>query len=380
MNSDAQPGVLDLNVRLTQGEFSLNVCQKLPLNGVTAVFGRSGSGKTSLLRCIAGFEQGDGHIKFNDTSWTDSAAKRFVPPHLRGVGYMFQNAGLFPHLDVADNLRYAQDRAAKVIGSDAEVVSFDKVVTAFALAGLFDRSPTQLSGGEAQRVALARTLLTQPRLLLLDEPLAALDDAHKAELLPFLETLVRDFDLPIVYVSHDVEEVARLATRMLVLDAGEVAAFGSTKDLFERLDISEVSGRLEASALVDARVAAQDERWMLTQLQIEDQLVSVPQRPKLRVGDQVRLRVQARDVALSRSKPQDLSIRNVLEGFVHELEVDVETPFAEVTIELGKKDATQPSSSPVRLRSRITRAAADDLDLAKGVPVFALIKSVTLDA
>ena len=121
MNSDAQPGVLDLNVRLTQGEFSLNVCQKLPLNGVTAVFGRSGSGKTSLLRCIAGFEQGDGHIKFNDTSWTDSAAKRFVPPHLRGVGYMFQNAGLFPHLDVADNLRYAQDRAAKVIGSDAEL-------------------------------------------------------------------------------------------------------------------------------------------------------------------------------------------------------------------------------------------------------------------
>lgn len=384
MNLDEQQGVLDLKVRLTQGEFSLNVCQALPLDGVTAVFGKSGSGKTSLLRCIAGFERAEGHVRFKDASWLDSAARRFVPPHLRGVGYMFQNAGLFPHLNVANNLRYAQRRAAKATGSAPEVVSLEKVVDAFALAELLDRSPTQLSGGEAQRVALARTLLTQPQLLLLDEPLAALDDAHKAELLPFLETLVRDFDLPIIYVSHDVEEVARLAARMLVMDRGDVVAFGSTKDLFGRLDISEVSGRFEASALVDARVVSHDEHWMLTLLQVEgendQQMISVPHRPRLRIGDQVRLRVQARDVALSRSRPSGLSIRNVLEGRVHNLEVDVETPFAEVTIELGGKDPTKAPSSPVRLRSRITRAAAADLELAPGVPVFALIKSVTLDA
>ena len=379
MNSDAQLGVLDLKVRLTQGEFSLDVCQELPLNGVTAVFGKSGSGKTSLLRCIAGFERAEGHVRFNDSCWLDSAAKRFVPPHQRSVGYMFQNAGLFPHLDVADNLRYAKYRATKAVGTDPEGLSFDKVVAAFALAELLDRSPTQLSGGEAQRVALARTLLTQPKLLLLDEPLAALDDAHKAELLPFLETLVRDFDLPILYVSHDVEEVARLATRMLVMDSGEVAAFGSTKDLFERLDISEVSGRFEASALVDAQVVEHDNRWMLTLLRIGEQLISVPHRSRLRVGDQVRLRVQARDVALSRSKPSGLSIRNVLEGRVHSLDVDVETPFAEVTIELSTNASTQSSAAPVRLRSRITRAAADDLELAEGVSVFALIKSVILD-
>jgi len=212
--------------------------------------------------------------------------------------------------------------------------------------------------------------------LLLDEPLAALDDAHKAELLPFLEILVRDFGLPVIYVSHDVEEVARLATRMLVMEAGEVSAFGSTRSLFERLDIPEVSGRLEASALVDARVVEHDERWMLTRLAVAGQVISVPERSKLRVGDAVRLRVQARDVALARHKPEGLSIRNLFEGRVHNLEIDASTPFADVVVELD--DPTQ-ASSPVRLRSRITRAAADELELAPGVAVFALVKSVILD-
>ena len=376
MNSNAPVGALDLNVRLSQGEFSLNVCQELPLDGVTAVFGRSGSGKTSLLRCIAGFDRGAGHIRFREQCWFDSSSKQFVAPHLRGVGYMFQNAGLFPHLDVTGNLRYAQQRASKPNADIPQVVDFEKVVSAFALTDLLKRAPTQLSGGEAQRVALARTLLTQPRLLLLDEPLAALDDAHKAELLPFLEILVRDFGLPVIYVSHDVEEVARLATRMLVMEAGEVSAFGSTRSLFERLDIPEVSGRLEASALVDARVVEHDERWMLTRLAVAGQVISVPERSKLRVGDAVRLRVQARDVALARHKPEGLSIRNLFEGRVHNLEIDASTPFADVVVELD--DPTQ-ASSPVRLRSRITRAAADELELAPGVAVFALVKSVILD-
>jgi len=355
------------------------VCEELPLEGVTAVFGRSGSGKTSLLRCIAGFEQAAGHIKFADQYWFNSARKQCVPPHLRGVGYMFQNAGLFPHLDVTQNLRYAEQRAAKSQSEFPRVVDFDKVVAVFALTELLDRAPQQLSGGEAQRVALARTLLTQPRLLLLDEPLAALDDAHKTELLPFLETLVRDFGLPVIYVSHDVEEVARLATRMLIMEAGEVSAFGSTRALFERLDIPEVTGRLEASALVDARVVEHDKHWMLTRLAIAGQLISVPERPNLRVGDIVRLRVQARDVSLARQKPEGLSIRNVFEGCVQGLEIDVATPFAEVTIELNNTDATQPPTPPVRLRSRITRAAADELELTPGVTVFALVKSVILD-
>jgi len=379
MNTSAPSGVLDLNIRLNQGEFSLNVCELLPLDGVTAVFGRSGSGKTSLLRCIAGFEKGLGHIKFKEHCWFDSASKQFIPPHMRGVGYMFQNAGLFPHLNVAKNLRYAEQRATGADNDIPQVVDFEKVVAAFALSELLDRAPLQLSGGEAQRVALARTLLTQPRLLLLDEPLAALDDAHKAELLPFLETLVRDFGLPVIYVSHDVEEVARLANRMLVMDAGEVSAYGSTRELFERLDIPEVTGRLQASALVDARVVEHDERWMLTRLVIAGQLISVPERPRLQVGDRVRLRVQARDVALARHKPEGLSIRNVFAGRVFDLEIDAETPFAEVTVELEEETTAQGSLAPVRLRSRITRAAADELELAPGVPVFALIKSVTLD-
>jgi len=382
MDSVASGGVLDLKLKLNQGDFLLDVCEALPLDGVTAVFGRSGSGKTSLLRCIAGFERGEGHVKFRDQNWFESASRRFVAPHLRGVGYMFQNAGLFPHLDVTDNLRFAEQRSAKLLVGSARpntAVDFDKVVAAFALTDLLKRMPTQLSGGESQRVALARTLLTQPSLLLLDEPLAALDDGHKAELLPFLETLVRDFELPIIYVSHDVEEVARLATRLLVLDSGEVVAFGATKDLFERLDIAQVSGRFDASALVDAQVLEHDDRWMLTRLQVAGQVISVPQRGKFRVGDKVRLRVQARDVALARQAPQGLSIRNVFSGQVHNLEIDDDTPFAEVTVELENKEAQSTDSSPVRLRSRITRAAADELQLKPGLPVFALVKSVTFD-
>ena len=164
---------------------------------------------------------------------------------------------------------------------------------------------------------------------------------------------------------------------MLVMEAGEVSAFGSTRSLFERLDIPEVSGRLEASALVEARVVEHDERWMLTRLAIAGQVISVPERSKLRVGDAVRLRVQARDVALARHKPEGLSIRNLFEGRVHNLEIDASTPFADVVVELD--DATQASSSPVRLRSRITRVAADELELAPGVAVFALVKSVILD-
>ena len=213
--------------------------------------------------------------------------------------------------------------------------------------------------------------------MLLDEPLAALDDARKSELLPYLERLVREFSLPVIYVSHDLEEVARLTSEMIVLEAGAVIAQGKTADLFARLDLPEVSGRLEASALVGALVVEQDTNWQLTQLAVGGQKLAVPLRTGLSVGDRVALRIRARDVAVATTRPVGLSIRNVLAGSVVALETDQDSPFAEVVIELDRDTANDPEG--IFIRSRITRAAAAELELAVGRSVFALIKSVTFD-
>lgn len=364
---------LRIDLRVQVKEFELEVREELPARGVTAVFGRSGSGKTTLLRSIAGFERGEGCIQLGASTWLDSARNLFVPTHQRGIGYMFQDARLFPHLDVTGNLSYAQRRSE----SQPQVVGFADVVDILALGDLLARYPEHLSGGEAQRVALGRTLLTQPRLLLLDEPLAALDDEHKAELLPYLDALVQEFALPMLYVSHDVEEVARLAGTMLVLTEGKVTALGASATLFERLDLQEVSGRFDASVLLDAQVVSHDAHWQLSELRVAGQSISVPMRANLQDGQIVRLRIRARDVALANQPPAGLSIRNVLAGRVQELVADPGSPYADLLIELTP---TEASATGARLRSRVTRAAVDDLNLGVGSAVFALVKSVTFDA
>lgn len=374
MTNPGDTPFLEIDVTGGRGVFELAVSVVLPGSGATALFGASGSGKTSLLRVLAGFDSAEGSIRCGGTVWLDSKALVNVPPHERGIGFMFQDARLFAHLDVAGNLQFAQRRAR----TEPQVVDYDAVVTAFDLGPLLQRRSAELSGGEAQRVALARTLLTQPRLLLLDEPLAALDEARKSELLPYLERLVRDFSIPLIYVSHDLEEVARLAPEMLVLESGAMVAQGKTADLFERLDLPDVSGRLEASALVEAKVVEQDTNWQLTRLWVAGQKLVVPRRAGLAEGDLVSLRVRARDVAIATSMPTGLSIRNVLSGTLVALDAATDSPFAEAVIELTPA-AQGSEGNVVRLRSRITRSAAAELNLVVGLAVFALVKTVTFD-
>ena len=361
---------IEIDVKAQRGEFLLQSRFCVPANGVTALFGASGSGKTSLLRAIAGFDSAVGRISAGDEVWLDTTRGIDVKAHLRGVGYMFQDARLFPHLSVLGNLDYARRRAER----REEVVAYATVVDAFELEPLLPRSAGELSGGETQRVALARTLLSQPRLVLLDEPLAALDEQRKRELLPYLETLVGEFELPMFYVSHDVDEVARLADRMVVLKAGAVQAVGTTAEVFGRLDLQDSIGRFEASSLLAATVIEQIDEWQLTRLALAGQQLVVPKRAGLKPGDSVRLRVRARDVALATQAPAGTSIRNILAGRIERLVTLPDTPYSEVAIELE-----EPDGAGVRLGSRITRAAAADLALKPGDRVFALIKSVTFD-
>ncbi len=355
--------MIELNVRLGLGALELDVQASLPLAGISALFGPSGSGKTTLLRVIAGLQDAQGHVRVGGEAWLDSAAGVNVPAHRRSVGYVFQDTRLFPHLNVAGNLEFAARRAP------AGDIGFDAVVSALDLAALLPRAVSGLSGGERQRVALGRTLLTQPQLLLLDEPLSALDAARKAEILPYLQALPAQFSIPSIYVSHAVDEVALLADRTVVLSGGRVRASGPTPEILERLDLQPLTGLFEAGVVVSARVSGELAEFQLTELELGGQTLSMPHVAGVAVGDQVRLRIRARDVALATLRPAGLSIRNVLPATVVEVVTAQESALAEVLLDVGGE----------RLRARVTRAAVHELGLSAGGQVFALIKSVTFD-
>lgn len=355
---------LHLAVRAAFPGFALAVEQALRLDGVLALFGASGCGKSTLLRIIAGLEtQAEGRVAFGEAVWQDSAAGRLVPAHRRGAGYMFQDARLFPHLSVAGNLRFAAKR------SGAPPALWQEVVAALDLGPLLERRPARLSGGERQRVALGRVLLSRPRLLLLDEPLAALDVRRKAEILPYLSRITRRFALPTIYVSHAIDEVAQLADTMAVMDAGRIVATGPTAEMLERLDLQPLTGKFEAGVLLEATVAAQDQRYHLTRLDLHGQRLTMPMLQHLVVGDRVRVRIRARDVALAVRRPEGISIRNVLAGHIAEIAMEPGTAFAEVLVDAGG----------AHVRARITQESCAELELAEGKPVFALVKSVSFD-
>ena len=372
---------LEVDVRVEFGGFDLEVEQSMPAAGVTAVFGPSGSGKTTLLRSLLGFESGTrGRIALGGDVWLDSERGVRTPPSRRPVGCTFQDGRLFPHLDVAGNLRYADRRSRRGRDDSApeakgrprpgcSSVSFDDVVDALDLGPLLGRRSQTLSGGERQRVALGRALLSRPRLLLLDEPLSALDRRRKAEILPYLLALHPRFGIPTLYVSHAVDEVALLADRILVLADGRVQAFGGTVEVMEQLDLAPLTERFQAAAVLEAHVSAHDDEYRLSWLDLDGQRLSVPRIEHLGVGESARLLVRARDVSLATERPSPTSIRNVLSGVLVALHQDDATPFAEATVDLGSH----------RLRARITRASAAELGLEVGLPVFALLKSVSLD-
>jgi molybdate transport system ATP-binding protein len=356
---------LTLRCRVRVPGFELVLDETLAAAGVTAVFGPSGSGKSLLLRALAGLERPlEGRLALADTVWFDSAAGIRVPAHRRRVGYMFQDARLFAHLDVAGNLAYAS-RRARAPGPDAA-----EVVAALDLAPLLARRVTALSGGERQRVALARTLLGAPRLLLLDEPLAALDRDRKGEILPYLETVTRRFALPTLFVSHDVDEVARLADRVLVLATGRAVLRGTTVSVFEQLELSPLAPGFETGAVLEGRVQAHDVERQVTLVEVSGDLLTLPLAAAALPGSLLRLRVRARDVALAVGPaPTGLSIRNVLPGVLVALQEDG----------VGWVGASVRLRGGAVVRARITRAAVADLALAPGQDVYALIKTASFD-
>lgn len=345
------------------GGFRLNVALRFPARGVTALFGPSGSGKTTILRCVAGLQRLPGRLLVGGETWQDDARGVFRRPHRRRLGYVFQEASLFPHLSVRGNLLYGARRAGGAPG-----LSFAAAVEMLRLAPLLDRSPAALSGGERQRVAVGRALLSQPRLLLLDEPLSALDQGAREEIIACFEVLHRELSIPTLYVSHDLAEVARLSDHLAVLSAGALLAAGPVREILERLDLHPAAQRFEAGVVLDAQVASHDTRYHLSRLRLRRQTITVPliDAP---VGGQVRLRVRARDVALATRRPRAISIRNVLAGTVAALREQPDTAYAEALVEVGGG----------RLRARITREAAADLGLRIGRPVYALIKSVSFE-
>ena len=340
---------------------------------LTALFGRSGSGKTTLVNVIAGLiRPGRGRIAVDGATLLDTQAGVFVPKHRRRIGYVFQEGRLFPHLSVRQNLLFGRWFAGREGFGDPDRASdFDAVVALLGIGHLLRRRPAGLSGGEKQRVAIGRALLARPRLLLMDEPLASLDEARKAEILPLIERLRDEAAVPIVYVSHAVAEVARLATTVVVLEGGRVAAAGGAAEVLGRLDLPSLEGDDDGGAVLEARVERHDEAYGLSMLMTPAGLLQVP-RLDLAPGAATRAHVRARDVMLSLAAPQGLSALNVLPGRVAEIGgSDPQPSPATVAVRLDCGGAT--------LVARITRKSLAALDLAPGKAVHAVIKSVSLD-
>lgn len=356
--------MLDLTIRQRLGAFTLDVSLQTAQRGITALFGPSGSGKTSIINAIAGLTSPDeGHIRVDDVTFFDRTRRIDLPTEKRRVGYVFQEARLFPHMTVRDNLLYGYRR---VRGDKA--IAPDPVIGLLGLGHLLDRRPRNLSGGEKQRVALGRALLSQPRVLLLDEPLAALDSARKAEIIPYIERLRDEMNIPIVLVSHAVDEVVRLATTMVLIAEGRVVASGPVGAVMGRLDLSAQSGMQDAGAVLDLIVESHHESDGLSVLAFDGGRLTVPRvaRP---VGAALRLHIHARDVIVALSPPSGMSVRNALSGVVRAV-AESGPSSADVQIAVGGSV----------LIARITRAAVRELDLRPGRPVTALVKGVAFES
>lgn len=354
--------MLDLSVQRRQGEFRVDVTLDAG-TGVTALFGRSGSGKSSVINMVAGLYRPDsGHIRVDGKVLFDAAKGVDLAPEKRRLGYVFQEGRLFPHLSVQSNLSFGMNR----VPAGERSIAFEDVVEVLGIAHLLDRRPAKLSGGEKQRVAIGRALLASPRILLMDEPLAALDSQRKAELLPFIGTLSRQFAIPIVYVSHSMDEVLRLADTLVLMDEGKARAVGAVEDLLSRPDLRPLTGRYEAGAVIRATVAGHDQGRGITRLAFPGGTLLVGELATA-AGAEIRLRIHARDVSIALDPPTRISTRNVLPAVVKSV-AEGESWLYDVMLDCGGTD----------IWSQITAQAQSHLNLRPGMPVHALIKALTV--
>jgi molybdate transport system ATP-binding protein len=357
--------MIHTRLKLNYSGFALDVDLHLPGRGVTALYGPSGSGKTTCLRCIAGLERAEnGFIQINDEVWQDSDKKIFVPPHKRALGYVFQEASLFPHLSVLANLEFGLKRIPKL----RRRVDMAHATELLGIGHLLDRHPQHLSGGERQRIGIARALLTSPKLLLMDEPLAALDSQRKNEILPYLQRLHDELDIPVLYVSHSQDEVARLADHLVLLSDGKALASGPIGETLARLDLPLALGD-DAGVVVEGHVSAYDPHYQLLTLQLpgSDLSIRVAHAP-MSQGQALRCKVQARDVSLSLQSVEQSSILNRLPV----------TVISEIGADNAAHVLIRLNAGGTPLLARITRYSRDQLGVHPGQQLWAQIKAVAV--
>ena len=357
--------MIHARLKLNYSGFSLDVDLQLPGRGVTALYGHSGSGKTTCLRCIAGLEQaGQGFIQVNDEVWEDSDKGIFVPPHKRALGYVFQEASLFPHLSVRANLEFGLKR----IPRQQRRVDMAHATELLGIGHLLGRDPQNLSGGERQRIGIARALLTSPKLLLMDEPLAALDTQRKNEILPYLQRLHDELDIPVLYVSHSQDEVARLADHLVLLSNGKALASGAIGETLARLDLPLALGD-DAGVVIEGHVSAYDADYQLLTLQLPNTELSIRvAHSPMAEGQALRCKVQARDVSLSLQGVEQSSILNRLPV----------TVISEIGADNAAHVLIRLNAAGTPLLARITRYSRDQLGVHPGQQLWAQIKAVAV--
>ena len=361
--------MLQVSVSAQYPDFTLEVSAGIPLDCATAIIGPNGSGKTTLLRALAGLTSVYGRIEVDETVWLDTDSRSCMPVHKRPVGYMSQSPVLLPHLSVRNNLRFA-DFLAKRKDSPNKKIPVEAIIDSLNVRDLLERRPHSLSGGEMSRVALAQALMCKPRVLMLDEPLASVDVNRKAEFVPYLKSVLREYQVPMLYVTHSLSEVAALCERTIVLRNGMVHRQGETTDVLRNLkEADDELGEFEASTVLHGKILRHDPDFHLTYLSSCEQELVVPTQDLIDAGEDVRFRIRARDVSLATARPEQISIRNILMGKVLKIEDQIDAPHCEVHVGCGDEV----------IRAIVTRASVVELRLAVGSQVFALIKSVTIE-
>jgi molybdate transport system ATP-binding protein len=353
---------IHLKTRLHRKNFRLHTELELPGHGITVLFGPSGSGKTTLLRCVAGLERAEGSICINGQIWQDDRTNTWIPTYARDIGYVFQEASLFEHLNVRANLQYGIRRTRKAGSHEA----LHRAINLLGIEGLLDRSPQDLSGGERQRIAIARALATQPSLLLLDEPLAALDIARRQEIMPWLERVHQAWQIPMLYVTHNLQELTRLADYVVCLDAGSVELHGEVRQVLATPTFAQAVGS-DAVSVLFGTILQHDHAYHLTQIDVQGGSLWVPF-INLNTASQVRVQIHANDISLAIGTPSNSSIQNILVAQIESTHADTHPACLLVTLHLQNQ----------RLLARITRKAWATLALAPGDPVSVQIKSVAI--